>query len=235
LRKILLLPFLLLLLLSGRAQDRREAWLRVNVVHWYVPQRAIGLELHHRTQANYITDDNNIFLHPLVTIVRPWLYWRTKKNWTLSYSPLSYHGFTTIKNSLGETDTYTELRSTLGIQRNFTLKGVANRNRAWYEFRFMDVGSDAFRFATRLRIQNAIIAPIVKLSDHNQLSYQLTNEFFWAVQSGYTGFDHNRLYNSLQWRTGKQEMSLGFQWSVHKMESSFQNRRQVFLNTSFEL
>ena len=234
-RKILLLPFLVLLLLNGLAQDRHEAWLRVNLVHWYMPQRAIGLELHHRPQANYNTEENNIFRYPSVTIIRPWLYWRTKKKWIFWYSPLSYHGFTTIKNSAGETDNYTELRSTLGIQKNFLLKKITNRNRAWYEFRFIDVGSNTLQFATRIRMQNAVIVPILKLSGNNQLSYQLTNEFFWAVQSSYTGFDHNRLYNSLQWRIGKQEINLGYQWSVHKMEPTFQDRRQIFLNTSFEL
>ncbi len=194
------------------------------------------MEFHQRMQANYKTDDNNIFHYPSVTIVRPWLYWRTTKNWTLLWSPISYHGFTTLKNSTGETDTYTELRSTIGIQKNFLLKKITNRNRAWYEFRFIDVWRrDAYHFATRLRIQNTFIVPVLKLSSNNMLSYQLTNEFFWAVQSGYTGFDHNRLYNALQWRVGKQEISLGYQWSVHKSGNTFYDRNQLFVNTSFEL
>ena len=234
-RKIILLPFLLLLLAEGLAQDRHEAWLRVNIIHWYKPSKAVGFEFHQRMQANYKTDDKNIFHYPSLTLIRPWLYWKLNKNWTLSYSPLSYHGYTTLKNTAGETDTYSELRTTLGLQRNYLLGKLINRNRAWYEFRFIDIGGDSYRFATRLRIQNALIAPLWKPSAHQQLGYQLSNEFFWAVQSGYVGFDHNRLYNALQWRAGKQEINLGYQWSLHKNVTDLYNRGQLFINTSFEL
>jgi hypothetical protein len=231
------LPVLLLAILMTTAygQDRREAWLRINLIHWYKPTKAIGLEFHQRMQANFRTDDNNIFHYPSVTLLRPWLYWKLNKNWIFWYSPLSYHGFTTIKNTAGVTDTYTELRTTLGIQRNYLLGKATNRNRAWYEFRFIDVGGDAYRFATRLRIQNTFIIPLWKPSAKTQLAYQLSNEFLWAVQSGYVGFDHNRFYNALQWRVGKQEINLGYQWSLHKSGTDLYDRSQLFLNSSFEL
>jgi hypothetical protein len=235
LRKIILLPFLLLLLAEGLAQDRHEAWLRVNLVHWHAPKKGIGLELHQRMQSNYWIDDKNPFEHPMLSIVRPWLYWKRNKNWTLSYSPLSYHGYTNVTSSAGETKKYTELRTTVGLQKNLAIGSALTRHRAWYELRFIDISSDAYQFATRLRIQNAFIVPLWKLPGERQLGYQLSNEFFWALQSGYAGFDHNRLYNALQWRVGKQEINLGYQWSLHKGGTPLYSRRQVFLNTSFEL
>lgn len=222
------------LLAPGFAQDRREAWLRINLIHWQTPKKGIGLEFHQRTQANYKTDDKDILRYPLLTIIRPWLYWKLPKSWTFTYSPLSYHGYTTIKSAVGETDTYTELRTTLGIQRNYTFKTVTNRNRAWYEFRFIDIAGDAYRFATRLRIQNAFVVPLWKLSSKGQLGYLLSNEFFWSLETSYIGFDHNRLYNALQWRIKNQEVNLGYQWSLHKSNTDLYNRRQLFINTSFE-
>jgi hypothetical protein len=235
LRKQLLLPFLLLLLLEGQAQDRKEAWLRVNLVHWYTPQKGIGLELHQRMQSNYWTADKNPFEYPMLSIVRPWLYWKGKRNWTLSYSPLSYHGYTNVTGSSGQTKNYTEIRTTIGLQKNLTIGPTLSRHRAWYELRFIDVSGEAFQFATRLRIQHAFIVPLWKPSAKSQWGYQLSNEFFWALQEGYIGFDHNRLYNALQWRVGKQEINLGYQWSLHKNGSDFYSRRQLFINTSFDL
>ncbi len=234
-KKLLLFFFFVQGLSTGYAQDRHEAWLRVNLIHWQKPNKAIGLEMHQRMQANYKTDGKNIFHYPAVTLVRPWLYWKLNKKWTLSYSPVSYHRFTTIKNVIGETDHYAELRSTLGIQQNAKLASIINRNRAWYEFRFIDIGGTAYRFATRLRIQNAFIVPLWKFSDHQQLGYQLSNEFFWALQADYVGFDHNRFYNALQWKINKQEFNIGYQWSLHKNGTILYNRRQLFINTSFEL
>ena len=234
-KKLLLFFFFVQGLSTGYAQDRHEAWLRVNLIHWQKPNKAIGLEMHQRMQANYKTDDKNIFHYPAVTLVRPWLYWKLNKKWTLSYSPLSYHGYTNVISSAGETKKYTELRTTVGLQKNVTIGSALTRHRAWYELRFIDVSSDAYQFATRLRIQNAFIVPLWKLSGERQLGYQLSNEFFWALQSGYVGFDHNRLYNALQWRVGKQEINLGYQWSLHKGGTPLYSRRQVFLNTSFEL
>ena len=234
-RKILLLPFLVLLLLNGLAQDRHEAWLRVNLIHWSTPKKGIGLELHQRTQSNYWTEDQNLFRYPMLSIIRPWLYWKINKSWIASYSPISYHGYTTIKNQSGESDSYTELRTTLGIQRNFKLGSLLNRNRAWYEFRFIDIGSDAFSFSTRLRVQNILILPLWKPSEKQQVGYQLANEIFFAQQSSSVSFDHNRLYNALQWKIGKQEINLGYQWSLHKSGATTYDRRQLFFNTNFEL
>ncbi len=231
-----LLFFLFVLAYSvSSAQDRHEAWLRVNLIHWQTPKKAIGVEMHQRMQSNYKSGDKNMFGYPLISLVRPWLYWKLHKNWTLSYSPLSYHRFTTLTNITGETDHYTELRSTLGIQQNIKLAALTNRNRAWYELRFIDVGGTAYQFATRIRIQNALIVPLWKFSPHQQLGYQVSNEFFWALQSGYVGFDHNRLYNALQWKINKQELNIGYQWSLHKNGSVLYDRRQLFINTSFEL
>lgn len=234
-KKPLLFFFFTLALSDLVAQDRHEAWLRINISNWRAETGGWGIELHQRTQSNYLANDKNIFSSPLVTIIRPWLYWRIKSKWILSYSPLSYHGFTTLLNQQGDRDTYTELRTTFGIQRNFKLGTVINRNRAWYEFRFIDIGSDAFSFGTRLRTQNTFIIPLLALSKKNHLGYQLANEFFIAQRSSSIGFDHNRLFNALQWKKGKQEINLGYQWSLHKSGSSLYDRGQLFLNTNFEL
>lgn len=234
-KKTLLACIVLLLVLAAQAQDRREAWLRVNVTHWYAKKRGWGLEFHQRMQSNYLAADNNIFSYPLLTIIRPWLYWRTPKNWTWAYSPLSYHGYTKLVNAQGKRDTYTELRTTVGLQRGFTFGAITNRNRAWYEFRFIDIGSNAFTFGTRLRIQNVFIIPLFKLSKNNQLGYQLSNEVFIAQQRSSVAFDHNRFYNALQWRAGKQEINLGYQWSLHKSGATYYDRRQLFLNMNLDL
>lgn len=207
----------------------------MNLVHWYAPKKAMGLELHQRMQSNYWTKEKNPFEHPMLSIARPWLYWKLKKEWTLSYSPLSYHGYTVLHNSAGETKDYIEIRTTVGLQKNHKLGSTLSRHRAWYELRFIDIKGDAYQFATRFRIQNAFIIPLWKPTAKSQLGYQLSNEFFLAAQTGYVGFDHNRLYNALQLRAGKQEFNLGYQWSLHKNGTQLYNRRQVFLNTSFEL
>lgn len=234
-KKILTVTALLLFVLLGQAQDRQEAWLRINLTHWYAKKSGWGVELHQRTQSNYLADEKNIFSYPLLTIIRPWLYWRTNKKWVLAYSPLSYHGYTILLNQQGDRDTYTELRTTLGIQRNLTGRRIVNRNRAWYEFRFSDINGNNYRFSTRLRIQNTVMVPLLTLSKNDQLGYQLANEFFVAQRSSSVTFDHNRFYNALQWKTGKQEINLGYQWSLHKSGATTYDRRQLFLNTNFEL
>jgi len=91
-RKYGLLFFLLALSALGYSQDRYEGWVRLNLNHWFQPKLGIGLELHHRRQANYWTSDKNMLEESMLTIVRPWIYLKLPSKWILSTSPLSYHG-----------------------------------------------------------------------------------------------------------------------------------------------
>lgn len=182
----------------GWAQTRYESWVRVNSNHWVNNKWGIGLELHHRRQSNFWKAEKNIFEESMLTIVRPWLYRKIGKGWTLSTSPLSFHAYRDILNQSGTTRDYVELRSTYGIQRNLKLKSVTNRNRAWFEFRFTDVNGPITTFQSRLRIQNTFLLPIKKISTDFSINYNVTNEFFINQRKEIIAFDHNRFFNGLQ-------------------------------------
>jgi len=217
------------------AQTRHESWVRANFNHWMNPKFGIGLELHHRRQSNYWTEQENIFEESMLTIIRPWVYHKIGKGWVIAVSPLSFHGYRDILNQSGNTKDYTELRSTYGIQRNLKLKNIINRNRAWYEFRFTDITGPVTIFQTRLRIQNTFLFPIVKVNAHSSINYNLTNEFFVNQRKEVIAFEHNRFFNGLQLKKKNYEINLGYQWSRHNANPTPYTRNQLFLNTSFDL
>lgn len=230
--------FVLLLLaisIIGFTQDRHEGWIRLNLNHWIQPKFGVGLELHHRRQANYWTTDKNLLDESMLTIVRPWIYFKLPSKWTLCASPLSYHGYRDILNAQGDIKDFLELRSTYGIQRTFPIKQLISRNRAWYELRFSNVNQPNYFFQTRLRIQNTWLVPLLSLNQHIKLNYNFTNEFFISQREKLIQFDHNRLFNGLQVKWGPQEISLGYQWSRHNVSPHAISRNQLFLNASFDL
>lgn len=220
---------------AGQTQTRQEAWLRVNLTHWIGAKTGIGLELHHRRQSNFLNDEKDIFEKPLLNIVRPWFYYRGPKNYVLVVSPLSFHDYHDVINRYGQLRNHLELRSTYGVQRNFHLKNVVNRNRIWYELRFTDVNSVNNYFQTRLRLQNTFLFSLWKLSSQTKLNYNLSNEFFINQRKDLINFDHNRLFNGLQLKKKSFEVNLGYQWSRHNSTSQAYSRHQLFLNTSFDL
>ncbi|MEY4587051.1 MAG: hypothetical protein RIT05_1469 [Bacteroidota bacterium] len=230
--------FVLLLValpIIGFTQDRNEGWIRLNLNHWIQPKLGVGLELHHRRQANYWTTDKNLLDESMLTIVRPWIYFRLPSKWVLSSSPISYHGTREILNAQGQTKDFLELRSTYGIQRTFQLKKLISRNRAWYELRFSNINQPNYFFHTRLRIQNTWLVPLFSITKKTKLNYNFTNEFFISQRKELVQFDHNRFFNGLQVKWGPQEISLGYQWSRHNSNPRAISRNQLFLNTSFDL
>ena len=235
-RKVALSVLILITIsLSGWTQTRYESWVRANLNHWVRPKAGIGLELHHRRQSNFLNNEKDLLDKPMLTIVRPWFYYRSPKNYVLAVSPLSFHDYSDIANNLGHLKNYLELRSTYGIQRNLTLKNIINRNRIWYELRFTDVNSRNRVFQTRLRIQNTFLFPLITLDNKAKLNYNLTNEFFIAQKKDLINFDHNRFFNGLQLKKANYEINLGYQWSRHNATPHAYSRHQLFLNTSFDL
>ena len=232
---VLTVLILLSVSLPGWSQTRYESWVRINLNHWIGSKTGIGLELHHRRQSNFLNDEKDILDKPMLTIVRPWLYYRGLRNYLLSVSPLSFHDYNDIANSYGHLNNYLEIRSTFGIQRNFTLKKIINRNRIWYELRFTDVNGLNRFFQTRLRIQNAFLLPLWAMNDKTTLNYNLTNEFFVSQRRDLVNFDHNRFFNGLQLKKAGYEINLGYQWSRHNATINAYSRHQLFLNTSFDL
>lgn len=234
-QKFGLVLYFLILSGLGYSQDRYEGWIRLNLNHWVQPKFGWGLELHHRRQSNYWTSEKNILDESMLTIVRPWIYFKLPSKWTLCASPLSYHGYRDILNAQGDTKDFLELRSTYGIQRTFPIKHLLSRNRAWYELRFSNVNQSNYFFQTRLRIQNTWLVPLLSLNQHTKLNYNFTNEFFISQHEKLVQFDHNRLFNGLQVKWGPQEISLGYQWSRHNVNPHAISRNQLFLNASFDL
>jgi len=235
-RKVVLSVLILLTIsLSSWTQTRYESWVRVNLNHWIGPKTGIGIELHHRRQSNFLNEEKNILDKPMLTIVRPWFYYRGLKKFTIVVSPLSFHDYHEITSSSGYIRNYLEIRSTYGIQRNLTLGKFVNRNRIWYELRFTDVNSRNRVFQTRLRIQNTFLLPIWKSDSKTKLNYNFTNEFFVGQKKDLINFDHNRLFNGLQLKKAGYEINLGYQWSRHNATPHSYSRHQLFLNTSFDL
>jgi hypothetical protein len=234
-KKQLLLVAIIFITVSGWSQTRHETWVRVNLNHWISDKTGIGLELHHRRQSNFLNEETNLLDKPMLNIVRPWFYYRGLKKYVLAVSPISFHDYHEIADLNGHLRNYLEIRSTYGVQRNFNIKNVTNRNRIWYELRFIDVNSNHRVFQTRLRIQNALLFPLWAITGNTKLNYNLTNEFFVSQKKEMINFDHNRLFNGLQLKKGKAEINLGYQWSRHNATPSAYSRHQLFLNTSFDL
>jgi hypothetical protein len=234
-RKLVLALSLLFIVFVGRSQTRHEAWVRVNFNHSVGAKTGIGLELHHRRQANFLTEDKNLLHKPSLNIIRPWFYYRGFKKYVVAVSPISFHNYHEIADRNGNLTNFLEIRSTYGVQRNFNIKNVTNRNRIWYELRFTDVNSANRIFQTRLRIQNSLLFPLWKITGNTKLNYNFTNEFFVNQKKELINFDHNRFFNGLQVKKGGAEINFGYQWSRHNANPTAYSRHQFFLNTSFDL
>jgi hypothetical protein len=221
--------------IAGWAQTRHESWLRVNLNFAISQKTAVGLELHHRRQSNFLNKETNLLDKPMLNIIRPWFYYRGLKKYVLAVSPISFHDYHEIADQNGHLRNYLEIRSTYGIQRNLNLKNIISRNRIWYELRFTDVNSSRRFFQTRFRIQNSLLFPLWKSTGNIKLNYNFTNEFFINQKKELINFDHNRFFNGLQLKKGGAEINLGYQWSRHNANPSAYSRHQFFLNTSFDL
>lgn len=234
-RKQLLLLTFIFLTVAGWSQTRHETWVRVNFNHWISEKIGLGLELHHRRQSNFLKEETNLLDKPMLNIVRPWFYYRGLKKYVLTISPISFHDYNEIADLNGNLKNFLEIRSTYGIQRNFNIKNVTNRNRIWYELRFTDVNSANRIFQTRLRIQNALLFPLWTITGNAKLNYNFTNEFFINQKKELVNFDHNRFFNGVQLKKRGAEINFGYQWSRHHANPRAYSRHQLFLNTSFDL
>jgi hypothetical protein len=99
--KIFSLLLLLLVSLLTSAQTRNEFWGKLNVIHPFSDHWSIGLELHHRRQANYRSEDKNVFRYQLGNYARVMIYYQLPKKWTIILSPLGYFGNEDILNADG--------------------------------------------------------------------------------------------------------------------------------------
>ena len=231
---ITLLSFLTFFTTSW-SQTRYESWIRVNLNHVLSNRLSTGLELQHRRQSNYWNHEKNILDESMQTMIRPWIYWKDSKKFTYLISPLSFHQYREIINKKGDTRDYLELRSTYGLQKNFTLNETSLKNRVLFELRLTDIKSNQLFFQTRLRIQQAFLLPIFKIKKQITFFYNCTNELFIVQRHQLIYFDQNRFFNGLQAKKGNIEINIGYQWSQHNGNPLPYSRRQVLFNTNIDL
>ena len=224
-----LLFLILFIPVIGYSQHRYESWVRLNVNYWVKSNVSISLELQNRRQSN---NNRNILEEDLLFMVRPWMHYKSKSKWMISFSPISYYRHTVLTGNNGLINEIPEIRSILGIQRNLHINKIVMRNRLWYELRLKGISTPVEQFQTRLRLQNGLILPICKITSDTHLNLNASNEVFVGQIRDDVGFDHNRLFSGVQFKNKHYEVNVGYQWSRHLNNIT---RHQAFLNLSFDL
>ena len=227
-RKFLFLLFSFILI-SGHAQTRNEFWCRLNITHPVDQKWSIGLDMHHRRQANYRDNDKNIFRYQLGNYMRLTVYYQLPKKWTIFVSPIGYFANEDILTKDGELKLTNELRTSLSVIKAFDIGPVKNRNRFQYDIRFPEFDKVNHYVQTRYRMHNSFTIPVVHFSEKTGLNYFISNEVFIKKQKSDVGFDQDRIYNALQLKISKSDILTGYQWVLQKGNTSLFHRNQLYL------
>lgn len=211
------------------AQTRNEFWLKAAVNHQFSKHWAAGIELHHRRQANFQSQDKNIFHYPLGNYARAWIQYKLPGEWLLIVSPIGYFSNEDILNSKGELKQTDEVRVSPGIIKSFTIGKVKNKNRFLYDARFAEFSRPGYFFQSRFRLQSSFTIPVLMLKKENQVSCFISGEVLVKKEKKAAGFDQNRLYNAVQWKNHSCDIDLGYQWIVQKGAGSVFYRNQLFI------
>lgn len=220
------LTLLLLLPVSLAAQTRSEFWLKLNMTHALNQHWNAGVDFHHRRQANFNTDDKNIFHYPLGTYARAWITYKLQKGWTVILSPVGYFHNEDILNRAGELKQTNELRISPGLIKELKLGRAKFKNRLLYDARFADYNTPFYFFQSRFRLQNNLFIPFI---NNSGLGYLFSNEIILKNEKGSSSFDQNRVYNAIQYKISNQEVNAGYQWVLQKGNSRLFHRNQFFI------
>lgn len=212
------------------AQTRNEFWCRLNITHPLDKHWSIGIDMHHRRQANYQSGDKNIFRYQLGNYARLMLFYQLPEKWTIFVSPLGYFANEDILNRDGELKLTNELRTSLSIIKAFDIGHIKNRNRFQYDIRFPEFDKVSHYVQTRFRLHNSFTIPLHNFSEKSSLNYFISNEIFIKKQKADIGFDQNRIYNALQWKLSRSDINLGYQWVLQKGTNSRFHRNQLYLS-----
>lgn len=227
-----LIPCLFILLTQAvYAQNRNEFWSKLNITKKVSDKWALGADFQYRTQSNYHLHQANLFQYSLTYSARGWIYYKLPKSVTLIYSPIAYFKNITLTDSTGNWASTSELRMAAGITKSFSTAILNSRNRLLYETRFFKLSNIQHRY----RLQNVLIIPIVEIKDTSRINTFLSNEIFFATQSGVTGFDQDRIVAAVQYKSKKLEVTAGFQFTIQGTGNERIYRNQVLAAISFDI
>lgn len=223
------------MIVRGSAQTRNEFWGKINITHPLNDRWSVGLDLHHRRQANYRTDDKNIFRYNLGNYGRILIYYKLPKNWTIVLSPIGYYGNEDILNAAGELRQTNELRISPGVMKSYDIGKIKNRNRFLYDIRFAEFDKATHFMQSRLHLQDNFTFPLHSFKENKSLNYFVSNEIFVKKHKTDIDFDQNRLYNALQWKFNRSDISMGYQWVLQKGTETIFHRNQLYISLNLTI
>jgi hypothetical protein len=83
---------------------------------------------------------------------------------------------------------------------------------------------------SRFHLQDNFSIPLHSFRENNSLNYYISNEIFIKKHKADIGFDQNRLYNALQWKFYRSDISMGYQWALQKGTASLFHRNQLYVS-----
>lgn len=215
--------------LLATSQTRHECWVRVNTTvlldkHW-----SAGLDLLHRSQANYRNGDKNIFHYPLGNLARLWVYYQLPENWTLLLSPFAWLRNNDIEDAKGDLKETEEIRLTGGVVKTIGHRSVKNKNRLLVEERFIQYNDPLHFTQVRLRFQNSLSVPLFSVKNKQALSATFYNEVMVKKDKYPVLFDQERIYGGLQWIHRGTSLDAGYQWVLQKSDTRTFHRNQLYI------
>ncbi len=217
------------------AQSQNEFWSKINVTtkinsHW-----TLGIDGQHRRQADYLKHDKNIFQHTLTNSIRLWAFYKLKQNWTIVASPIAYFNNKNINNTTGNFIHSNELRSMIGISKNFRFGNFFNINRLLYEVDFIKAEATNIPTRQRYRLLNNFILPIRNLKRGHSINYNFYNEIFLKTQARVSSFDQNHFYNGIQWQARRSDLNIGYQYTYQKGINGYIHKNQLLFSLNFAM
>lgn len=220
--------FILFLLNSVQAQSINEFWSKLNITKRITGHTDIGMDLQHRRQ-NGMEGDYNLLRYGMANSVRLWIYHTISNDYTIVLSPVALFQNRVVKNSSDGVRKSNEVRTMAGLIKGFTVGKSAGKSRVLYELTFINVERSKIT-RHRYRLQNSFLLPLIKLNSHAVLNFSLANEILIKTVGSETGFDQNRFYNSIQWKSKQQDINIGYQWTLQHESGTTQYKNQLVIS-----
>ena len=213
-------------LISHGQSHHAEFWGTVNVTHHFNKHWFASIDLHHKTQNDFYSNDKNIFHYRLSNGVRTWIRYKMKDNWELALSPFGWFENDDLIGNCSLTK-HNELRFTTGVIKGFDIGKVKNNNRLLLEMRQVNYNNGNDYPQIRYRLQNSLAVNLFSTSRGNGLKYIIYNELILRSQNHFFGIDQDRVGNALQYKLYGAEILCGYQFTAQKIVKKYTHHEQM--------
>ncbi len=216
------------------AQTRNELWAKYNFSAKISSRFSAAVDINFRQQANYLTNDKNLYRLPLMRGSRFWVFYNLKNNYAVVGSVLLAKTFS-LQNEKADLLNATETQVDIGLLNKVKVHNLENRNRLLFERRDIHPSNKSRILQYRYRLQNNVEIALKTFSASSKINFILQNELFFKTQQSSTSFDQNRTGFILQWRCSHYGYQAGFQKGFQNLNNHSISKNQLLLTLNYSI